>query len=619
MSPQTVGNRIYFVSNLSGRMSLYAMDTGGSVPEPLIPPDIALQNPLLMAGYSFTVLPKLGKIVLMLDNNGDENYQPVVLPIEGGYPERVFANMLSDKRVHLLEADLRKNVLYFFAESRKEQLNYAYQADFGRGRISELGRSAYGPWFDGANESHTKVVLLEGYTAGDNVAYLWEQGRGERRVIFGKPLEERKEGERVKPTGLGGSQFVSNDKRILLTHYLFDDSGGLGLIDLAKPQQIEPVSVKGLAHKGKGMLESLRHLGGRRYSLCYNIDGCSWLYEGTYSSTAREMRIDSVVAGRGKLSNGMLQSYRYDEQRRRWAMSYSTATSPAQLYTVEGRKTQMHTRERVLGIPPDWLSAGEDASFTSFDGIRVSARLYLPPKSLGFNGPRPLVYYVHGGPQSQERPDFAWFSMPLIQFLAINGFAVFVPNVRGSSGYGLSYMKQVDGDWGGKDRLDHVHAMTKVLPGDARLDVTRTAVVGRSYGGYMTLTLTSRHPELWAAACDMFGPYDLFTFYERMPETWKPQLRITLGDPAKNRGFFVERSPRTYIAQVRCPLLVIQGKNDPRVVERESRDLVESLRAKGKEVEYLMFEDEGHDVLKFPNKLRCYNAITDFLRKKLNP
>ncbi len=98
---------------------------------------------------------------------------------------------------------------------------------------------------------------------------------------------------------------------------------------------------------------------------------------------------------------------------------------------------------------------GEDASFTSFDDTRVSARLYLPAPALNYTGPRPVVYYIHGGPQGQERPDFAWFSMPLIQFLTLNGFAVFVPNVRGSTGYGLSYTKQVDQDWGGKDRLDH--------------------------------------------------------------------------------------------------------------------------------------------------------------------
>ena len=97
-------------------------------------------------------------------------------------------------------------------------------------------------------------------------------------------------------------------------------------------------------------------------------------------------------------------------------------------------------------------------------------RLYLPAPALGYVGPRPLVYYIHGGPQGQERPDFAWFSMPLIQHLTLNGCAAFVPNVRGSTGYGLSYTKRVDRDWGGQDRLDHVHAMTEVLPRDERQD-----------------------------------------------------------------------------------------------------------------------------------------------------
>jgi dipeptidyl aminopeptidase/acylaminoacyl peptidase len=211
--------------------------------------------------------------------------------------------------------------------------------------------------------------------------------------------------------------------------------------------------------------------------------------------------------------------------------------------------------------------------------------------------------------------------MPLIQFLALRGFAVFVPNVRGSSGYGLNYMKQVDRDWGGLDRLDHVHAMTKVLNKDKRLDVKRAAVVGRSYGGYMTLMLAGRHPELWAAACDMFGPYDLVTFSERIPETWKPYFRIVLGDPTKpeEKAFLVERSPKTHLDNLACPMLVIQGRNDPRVVAKESAELVEDLKSKGKEIEFLVFEDEGHDVLKYENRVKCYDNITDFFTRILNP
>jgi dipeptidyl aminopeptidase/acylaminoacyl peptidase len=161
--------------------------------------------------------------------------------------------------------------------------------------------------------------------------------------------------------------------------------------------------------------------------------------------------------------------------------------------------------------------------------------------------------------------------------------------------------------------------MTEVLPKDGRIDTSRAGVVGRSYGGYMTLTLAGRHPEIWSAAVDMFGPYDLFTFLERIPPTWKPYFELALGNAERDHDLIQERSPRTYTSNIACPLLVIQGRNDPRVVEQESHDLVDALRAQGKNVDYLVFEDEGHDVLKLPNKIRCYETIVRFFGTHLAP
>jgi dipeptidyl aminopeptidase/acylaminoacyl peptidase len=208
--------------------------------------------------------------------------------------------------------------------------------------------------------------------------------------------------------------------------------------------------------------------------------------------------------------------------------------------------------------------------------------------------------------------------MPLIQHLTLNGFAVFVPNVRGSTGYGLKFMKWVDHDWGGKDARDLVEGL-RILEKDTRIDSTRRGVIGRSYGGYMTLTLVSRYPELWSAGVDMFGPYNLLTFLERLPETWRTQFYLSIGHPDKDREFLIERSPVTYIDQVKCPMLIIQGRNDPRVVEKESADLVQRLRSKGMPVDFLVFEDEGHDVLKFKNRVTCYSRITDFFTQQLKP
>ena len=622
LQPQLVDDRIYFLSNMGGHNNLYAMDYGGSVPEPLLPPHIALQNPHLVEGKSFYVFPKLKKILVMIDRDGDENYQPMLIPIAGGFPEPSFNNFFAENRVYLGKCDPDRNIAYFSADSRTEPVISAYQGHLPDGELVKLGESKWGSHPGGVDDTHTRVTLHDDYTLGDDILYLWEQGSPDRKLIYGLPIEQRSPGQQVPLPAFFSPHFLHSRDGIILGTALFCDTLGLGYIDLSNPSEVKPVEITGTIHEGVGEFEDMDHLKENRYMLRYNIDGVTWLYEGELDEANLQMNLQHVICGRGQVSNGVLEAVSYDADSDRFVLSFSTATSPTQIYTAEGEYRDLvfrHTNERILGIPSEWLSPGEDASYISFDGTRVSARLYMPAPELNFSGPRPLVYYIHGGPQGQERPDFAWFSMPLIQFLTLNGFAVFVPNVRGSTGYGLQYAKQVDRDWGGNDRLDHVHAMTKVLPRDPRLDIKHSAVVGRSYGGYMTLTLAGRHPDLWSAAVDMFGPYDLVTFSERIPETWKPYFKVAIGDPAveADRKHLLEMSPSTYLDKIECPLLVIQGRNDPRVVEKESRDVVERLRAKGKDVEILVFENEGHDVLKFENRVTCYNAITDYFKKHL--
>jgi pimeloyl-ACP methyl ester carboxylesterase len=619
LAPQVVGDRIYFISNLSGRLSLYAMDYGGSVPEPLLPPHIALQNPELIGGQSFFVFPALGKIVVMIDQDGNEVYQPMVIPLEGGYPVPAFSDRFDGFRVFMGGCDPESNLLYLAAASLKAPTNFTYLANLATGELTLLVESLYGMFPSGRNPDHTKVALVEGYTVGDGVLFLWEKGKDGLRTLYGTPMAERSPDFKPPLDSIGECYFVRAERGLLCFTTRFSDIGGLGYLDLDQPGELQPVEIQGLQHHGMGEFTRLVDLKDDLYLARYNIDGCDWVYEAAFDEKDLVLRLGRVIVGQGQVSNGVLEHIDYEKASGRFAFSYSTATSPTQIYTDDNGQLARHTRERLLGMPAGLLSPGEDASYTTFDGLRVSARLYLPAVELGYQGPRPLVYYIHGGPQGQERPDFAWFSMPLIQFLTLNGFAVFVPNVRGSTGYGLSYTKHVDRDWGGQDRLDHVHAMTEVLPKDSRVDVRRAGVAGRSYGGYMTLTLAFRHPELWSAAVDMFGPYDLLSFQDRIPETWKPYFYMALGHPEKDRDFLVERSPRTYMNQIACPMLVIQGKNDPRVVEAESRDVVEHLRDIGKQVEYLMFENEGHDVLKFENRVTCYNAITDFFKKTLKP
>ena len=619
VEPQLADDRITFVSNLSGHLSLYAMDASGGVPEPLLPPQMALQNPELVGGELFHVLPGLRLILVMIDADGDENYVPHLIPLDGGFPEPLAAEMFAGGRSHLVEVDDDAEIAFFAVESQEESVERAVRVHVPTRATEVIWESRYGAYVAAWTPDHSRVALVDGYTMGDIVLYEVDDA-GSRQMLYGTPIEDRDPEVHYPLSGFRSAHGTTSGAGILLTTTLYDDTGSLAFLDLSRPGEVEPVAIVGLAHEGVGELEGLEHLDDDRYSLTYNIDGCSWAYAGSFDEAARSFSVERVLVGEGELAGGVLQGLHHDKGSGRFVASFCTATRPTQIHVLpaEDSAPTSLTRERALGLTPELLSQGEDASFESHDGLRVSARLYLPSPELGYEGARPLVYYVHGGPQSQERPNFAWFSMPLIQILTLEGFGVFVPNARGSTGYGLDYSTRVDRDWGGLDRLDHVHAMTEVLPHDDRVDASRAGVVGRSYGGYMTLMLAARHPELWRGAVDMFGPYDLFTFMDRIPETWKPYFALAVGDPEKDADFLIDRSPKTHIRDISCPLLVIQGQNDPRVVERESRDVVEQLRGLGREVDYLVFEDEGHDVLKLANRVRCYEAIVAFFSKRLS-
>jgi esterase/lipase len=626
LSPQLAKGRVYFISDLSGCMSIYSMEKSGSLPVPLLPTGLALQNPHLMDGHNYYVLPELQKVLVMIDENGNENYQPCFVPLDGGIPEPIFGDRYKNEKIACLHCDAENNVAYFLRDDRKTPNMEALKVDLKTLEITSLGTSIYGNYFSGTNADNTKIILADGYTTADVVLYIWQHKWSERKLLYGIPLEERGD-KKVEPSGIGTCGFVENDTALVFRSNLFKDEGSLTYMPLSTSDKVAEVTVKGLRRTGIGELVDIKQVKKNRFLIEYNIDGCSWVYEGDFrlGNGVPIFEITRTIVGLPPLSTGVVLGNHFELEDKEdpstadYVFAFAKANSPSQLYLLPhgGEGLMKLSEERVLGIDQRLLSEGENANYTSFDGTRISARLYMPSKELGFKDPRPLVLYVHGGPQGQERPDFTWFSMPLIQFLTLNGFAVFVPNVRGSSGYGLRFMKAVDRDWGGKDMKDQVEGL-KMLEKDPRIDSSKRAVIGRSYGGYMTLMLASNNPELWKASCDMFGPYNLLTFIDRLPETWKTYFRLSVGDPEKDKEFLKQRSPVTYLRNFRAPMLIVQGKNDPRVVLQESKDLVDDLRANNVEVEFLVFDDEGHDVLKFKNKVACYNKIVDFFKKHLD-
>lgn len=262
------------------------------------------------------------------------------------------------------------------------------------------------------------------------------------------------------------------------------------------------------------------------------------------------------------------------------------------------------------GIDPNDLVEPELIEYPTHDGRNIPAWLYRPQGVGRF----PVVLSIHGGPEAQERPGYNYNG--LYQYLVNRGFGVLAPNIRGSTGYGIGYQKLIHRDWGGAELGDIEHAATYLRSLDW-VDSNRIAVFGGSFGGFATLSAVTRLPEYWAAGVDLVGPANLITFVDAVPPFWKRFMKKWVGDAVEDREWLIERSPITYVDNIRAPMLVIQGAKDPRVVKAESDQMVERIRANGKHVEYYVDEEEGHGATRRANMLTWYTKVVHFLEEQL--
>ena len=349
VEPQLADDRITFVSNLSGHLSLYAMDASGGVPEPLLPPQIALQNPELVGGHLYHVLSTLGQILVMIDSDGDENYVPYVIPIDGGFPEPLAPETFAGSRSHLVHVDDATDIAYFAVESVEESLTTAVRVHLSTGETETLWRSAYGAFVAAWTPDHSRVVLVDGYTMGDVVLYEIDES-GERRMLHGTPIEERDPGATQPESGFRSAYGTASGAGVLLTTTLYDDTGSLAFLPLDRSGELEPVEIAGLAHDGIGELEGLEQLVGDTYSLTYNIDGCSWVYAGAFDEGARSFTVERVLVGEGELEGGVLHGIDHDEESGRFVASFCTATTPTQLHLLpadDSAPAATHARARA--------------------------------------------------------------------------------------------------------------------------------------------------------------------------------------------------------------------------------------------------------------------------------
>ena len=293
---------------------------------------------------------------------------------------------------------------------------------------------------------------------------------------------------------------------------------------------------------------------------------------------------------------------------RRLAFSRQSSTAPLDVWTLDvatGALSQV-TRSATGGVDLATFVEPTLVHYPTFDGREIPALLYTPRDAA--SAARPAVVYVHGGPESQYRPTFN----PIVQYFVACGYVVLAPNVRGSSGYGHAYMALDDV----RRRMDSVADLRHAalwLAGEGVADARRIAVMGGSYGGFMTLAALTTYPDIWAAGVDIVGIANFISFLENT-SPWRRTLReAEYGSLEQDRDFLTEISPLRHVERISAPLIVVHGANDPRVPVGEAEQIVSSLRQRGMPVEYLRYEDEGHGLIKRANRLVAYPAIARFL------
>jgi dipeptidyl aminopeptidase/acylaminoacyl peptidase len=300
-----------------------------------------------------------------------------------------------------------------------------------------------------------------------------------------------------------------------------------------------------------------------------------------------------------------------------WLVSANGDTEPGVTYLFDRGTHKLALQYKVREkLPREALAPMKAIAFKSSDGLEIPAYLTLP-KGVPAKG-LPTIVVPHGGPWYRDY----WGYNPIAQFLANRGYAVLMPNFRGSTGYGKKFLNAGNGEWGVKMQDDITWGM-KHLVAEGIADPKRLGIVGGSYGGYATLAGVAFTPDLYRAAVDIVGPSNLISLLESIPPYWEAGRKIMyarMADPGTPQGKarLQAESPLNKASDIKTPLLVVQGANDPRVNRRESEQIVIALRDRGFPVEYLLAPDEGHGFARPVNSMAMFMATEKFFAQYLD-
>jgi dipeptidyl aminopeptidase/acylaminoacyl peptidase len=457
---------------------------------------------------------------------------------------------------------------------------------------------------------------------GKFIVYTQYQAKGTDSNVF---LAEVENAQSTLLTPHDGEKtFSANDvsadgKHVLITSNAVDGYENVALLSVADKkirwvtQDKWEVSAESFSPDGKFLTYTA------------NVDGDTGIY--LYEIASGKMRALPLPKGVNHVG-GMPSPFSPDNSRLLYFHSGPTAPGDLWVYELSGSETSPATVKSTLAGAPAPHNTSHQITYSLIGGVRsqdmvepylvhypskdgkwtISAFVYMP-YNLPRNGQHPAIVYVHGGPTSQTMNSFNRF----VQYMANQGYIVIAPNYRGSTGYGKEFQQANLFDMGGGD-LQDVLAAADWIKQTGYVDPKKLILMGGSYGGYLTMMGVTKAPDLWAAGVPIVPFVNWLTEIQNEDPVLRESDLATMGDPEKNKALYEDRSPINFVDQIKAPLYLLAGGNDPRCPKTEAQQVVDAIKKRGGVVKYKVYENEGHGFAKVENQIDAYKRVADFLK-----
>jgi dipeptidyl aminopeptidase/acylaminoacyl peptidase len=570
-------NSLLISSNRSGIYNVFTIPSKGGEMRAITTSDST-------SIFAESYFPNDNRMLLSADGNGDEIDHLFVRDLEGNIkditPDKEAKSAFygwSDDDQHLYFGSNKRNPSYF--DVYKMSIDdfsseLIYQDDSGLN-------------FSGMSSDETYFALTKSLNTNDSDLFLYDV-KTEEMIKINENQSKN------------SSQDFSNDNSKF--YYTTDDGGEFSYLmsyNLTTKEKKE-VLEKSWDIMGSGFTSE------GKYMVVYvNEDGKNTI-QVLDSKTMKPIDLPDF-------KNQSITSVGFSDDERWMRMYAGGSNSPSELYTYNIETKEQHKLTNVLNeaIDVEDLVTAKVIRFKSFDGVEIPAIYYLPHQA-SVENKVPAMVWVHGGPGGQSRQGFS----SLIQYMVNHGYAVLAVNNRGSSGYGKTFYQMDDLNHGEKDLQDCVEGKNW-LALQTEVDGDKIGIIGGSYGGYMTMAALTYTPEEFDVGVNLFGVTNWIRTLKSIPPYWesmRESLYLELGDPFSADSIRLKRiSPLFHTDKVTKPLIVLQGAQDPRVLQVESDEIVAGVRENGVPVEYVLFEDEGHGFVKKENQIESYSRILKFL------